>query len=174
MQKRITGVFALLVVGAVGYAVAGQVTEMSRPGADFHTEKSMEDQGKALLVEAGKTPGGSVTAQLERYSGHSTSLTARTRSGGGELHRRWNDIFVAVDGEAVVITGGNIVNPKDSAVDEQRGTSVIGGESHTMHKGDVLHISTNTPHQTTVPAGQTFVYYVVKVEDPTWKAPAAK
>jgi mannose-6-phosphate isomerase-like protein (cupin superfamily) len=174
MQKRIIGVCSLLVAGAVGYAVAGQVMEMSKPGADFHTVKSLEDQGKALLIEAGKTPGGSATGQLEKYPGHFTSLTARTKSGGAELHRRWNDIFVAVDGEAVVITGGKMVNPKDSAVDEQRGTSVEGGESHTMHKGDVLHISTNTPHQTTVPAGKTFTYYVVKVEDPTWKAPAAK
>lgn len=33
-----------------------------------------------------------------------------------------------------------------------------GSESHTMHKGDVLHTSTNTPHQMTVPAGKTFVY----------------
>jgi len=38
----------------------------------------------------------------------------------------------------------------------------------------VLHISTSTPHQTTVPAGKTFVYCVVKFEDSTWKAPAAK
>lgn len=174
MQKQAIAVCALMAAGVVGYAVAGQVAETSRPGADFHANTSLEQQGKALLIQAGKSSGGSATAQFEKYPGHFTSLTARTKSGGGELHRHWNDIFVAVSGEATVVTGGTMVDPKDSAVDEQRGTRVEGGESHVMHPGDVIHISTNTPHQTMVAPGKTFVYFVVKVEDPTWKAPAAK
>ena len=167
------------VVGVCGLVMAcagasAQMAERSGPGADEHGYQSLQEQGKALLAQAAKSPNGIATAQLERYAGHFDSLTARTKSGGGEVHRRWNDVFVVVDGEATVLTGGHVVDPRDTVADEQRGTRVEGGEAHVLRRGDVLHISTNTPHQTVVAPGKTFVYYVVKVEDPGWKAAAAK
>jgi hypothetical protein len=151
---------AVLAVGSLGMA---QETVMTRNDSDFHSSAWLHEQGDKLLAEA-RAGSGSATLQLEKYPGHYTSLTARTKSGGGEMHGMWSDVFVALDGEANVITGGSLVGRKDGPGGESRGTSVEGGTDHVMHKGDVIHISPGVAHQTMVPAGKTFVYFVVKAE----------
>lgn len=119
-----------------------------------------------MLAEAPQT-NGIVNTRLETYPGSYTSIIAHTASGTGELHKRLQDNFFVVS--------GRIIDPKESAPDEIRGTRVEGGESRVMHKGDVLHVPANTPHQTVLAPGATFVYYVVKVEEPTARMmPAAK
>ena len=103
------------------------------------------------------------------------SSSARTASGSGELHKRLQDNLFVVSGEATEIIGGQLIDPRETAPDEIRATRVEGGESHLMRKGDVLHVPANTPHQTVLAPGATFVYYVVKVEEPTvHMMPAAK
>jgi len=77
-----------------------------------------------------------------------------------------SDDFFVVAGEGDVVTGGHMVDPKDTAPGEVRGTRVEGGQSHKLHKGDVLHIPPNVPHQTIIAPGQSFVYYVIKVGPP--------
>jgi quercetin dioxygenase-like cupin family protein len=68
-----------------------------------------------------------------------------------------------------------MVDPKETTPGEIRGTRVDGGESHLLRKGDTFHVAANTPHQTILAPGATFVYYVIKVEEPTARMiPAAK
>jgi mannose-6-phosphate isomerase-like protein (cupin superfamily) len=92
-------------------------------------------------------------------------LSTRVKSGGAELHKKYSDIFIVVSGEATEVTGGAIIDPKDSG-DEIRGTRVDGGVAQVLRKGDVITIAPNTPHQTMVAPGQTFTYFVVKVAAP--------
>ncbi len=119
-----------------------------------------------MLAEAQKSPGGISTVTLEKYPGHFTMLTVRTRSGGAEMHANWSDIFVVLDGDATEMTGGTIVDRKDGSDGETRGTKVDGGTPTPMHKGDVIHILPNVPHQILLAPGKTFTYFVVKVETP--------
>jgi quercetin dioxygenase-like cupin family protein len=39
----------------------------------------------------------------------------------------------------------------------------VGGTSHKLAAGDVVHIPANTPHQLLVEPGTQFTYFVVKV-----------
>ena len=93
-------------------------------------------------------------------------LTARTKPGGAELHKDFSDFFIVLDGEATVITGGTVENAKETSPGEIRGTRVGGGTAQPMRKGDVVHIAPGVPHQTVVPAGKYFLYYVIKVQAP--------
>ena len=172
MRTLIAGACGLTLAATI--AVAAQMGATPKPGLEFHTNQSLEQKGAAMLAEAPKSDG-IVNTRLETYPGSYTSIIARTSSGTGELHKRLQDNFFVVSGEATVIVGGRIIDPKDTAPDEVRGTRVEGGESRVMHKGDVLHVPANTPHQTVLAPGATFVYYVVKVEEPTARMmPAAK
>jgi hypothetical protein len=130
--------------------------------ADYHSSASLEEQASKLAEQA-RMGSGVATLPLEKYGNSNTSLTVRTKSGGGEMHGAWADLFVALDGEANVITGGTLVDRKDLPAGESRGSGVEGGTVHTMHKGDVLHISPGVAHQTKVPEGKTFTYFVVKI-----------
>ena len=162
----------LVFVTAVALAQSGDISARGaevQPAlksgvADLLSAAQIQEKANELMAEARQSSAGLATTTLERYPHHLTMLTVRTRSGSAEVHARYADIFVALDGEAEVITGGTVVDSKVSSPGETRGAQVDGGVSHPMHKGDVLHISAGVPHQTTVPPGKTFTYYVVKIE----------
>jgi mannose-6-phosphate isomerase-like protein (cupin superfamily) len=91
----------------------------------------------------------------------------RDAQGQAELHVRDTDVFYIVDGTAVFITGGKMVNAKTTAPDEVRGDSIEGGETHQLSKGDVIVIPAGTPHWfKSVQTPPTFLYFVVKAQHP--------
>lgn len=108
---------------------------------------------------------GSAGETLDKYPGSFTMLTVRNTSGGAELHEHYADIFFVVDGEATLTSGGTVLDPETTGPGEVRGSAVSGGVEQKLGKGDVVHISPNTPHQLFVPEGKTFTYFVVKVKE---------
>lgn len=125
----------------------------------------LAQRGKALLDQARKGSG-SAGITLAKYQGHYTMLTARTASGGGELHAHYSDFLIVLDGEGTEMTGGTMVDPKEGANGETRGKTLEGATPHLLHKGDVIHIPAGTPHQAIEAPGQSIVIYVIKVEAP--------
>jgi mannose-6-phosphate isomerase-like protein (cupin superfamily) len=122
-------------------------------------------KGEELLAKA-RAGSGSSAITLSNYQGHYTMLTARTKSGGGELHGHYADFLFVLAGEGTELTGGTMLNPKDLPDGEVRGTSLEGATPHALHKGDVIHIPAGTPHQAIEAPGQTITIYVVKVREP--------
>ena len=90
-------------------------------------------------------------------------LAYREETGSSEVHEHEADIFVIEDGEATIVTGGKVVNPKTQKPGEIRGTSITGGERHMLATGDIVHIPAGTPHQLMIEKGKPFMYFVVKV-----------
>ena len=160
--------------GAQSGTVGGTVsigTGYSGPAPHVHVidrqaSEQLAAQGKAVLAMAEKSPQGIGSVTLARYPGMYTMMTARSRSGGAELHANWEDVFVVIDGEASEVTGGTMVDRKEGADGEARGTRVQGGTPTPMRKGDVIHVSAGVPHQTMLEPGKTFIYYVIKVAVP--------
>lgn len=126
----------------------------------------LAQRGKALLDQA-KNSSGSAGITLGHYNGHYTMLTARTASGGAELHQRYSDFLIVLDGEGTEMTGGTIVDRKDGPNGETRGKTLEGATAHQLHKGDIIHIPAGTPHQAIEAPGQTITIYVIKVEAPS-------
>jgi mannose-6-phosphate isomerase-like protein (cupin superfamily) len=122
-------------------------------------------QGEQLLTKA-RAGNGSAGITLANYKGHYTMLTARSKSGGGELHQHYADFLFVIAGEGTELTGGTLLNPKDQPDGEVRGTGVEDGTPHALHKGDVIHIPAGTPHQAIEAPGQTITIYVIKMREP--------
>lgn len=129
---------------------------------------ALAEQGKALLEKA-RVGNGSAGITLANYKGHYTMLTARTKSGGGELHKHFADFLFVIDGEGTELTGGTMVNAKELPGGEVHGTTLEGATPHTLHKGDVIHVPAGTPHQAIEAPGQTITIYVIKVQEPESK-----
>ena len=125
----------------------------------------LAERGKAL-VEKARAGSGSAGITLANYKGHYTMLTARTASGGGELHQHYADFLIVLDGEGTEMTGGTMVDPKEGPNGETRGKTLEGATPHVLHKGDVIHIPAGTPHQAIEAPGQSIIIYVIKVEEP--------
>ena len=66
---------------------------------------------------------------------------------GAEMHDNTNHVFIIKDGEAEFITGGKLIEPKETEPGQTRGTGIQGGVSHHLTKGDVITIPAKTPHQ---------------------------
>ena len=86
----------------------------------------------------------------------------RDSAGMAEVHAKDTDIIYVLDGAATVVTGGRVVDGKETAADEIRGRSIDNGERRRLAQGDVMIVPNGTPHwfqEVRAP----FTYYVVKV-----------
>lgn len=104
---------------------------------------------------------------LAKFGNHWSSITRRTVDGQAEVHETVNDVFICEAGEATLIYGGTVKNPKSTGPGETLGEGIVGGQRVVMRPGDIVHIPANLPHQLLVK--KEFLYFVTKVRD---RAPA--
>jgi mannose-6-phosphate isomerase-like protein (cupin superfamily) len=89
------------------------------------------------------------------------SASHRDKAGNVEVHDKETDIFYVTDGSATFVTGGKMIGGKQSKANQWLGTSIEGGETHNLSKGDVMIVPAGTPHWfQKVPS--SISYYVVK------------
>jgi len=143
MQLRITlALVALLVIASV---------------SGMHAQ-----QAKATYVEAAKVTAGGTFATAPDYS---VQMLKRTAAGQVEVHTRETDIFYVVDGDATIITGGTMIGGKETQPNQLRGTSIEGGDTFHLKKGDSITIPAGVPHWfKEVP--QSIQYFTVKSINP--------
>ena len=91
-------------------------------------------------------------------------LAQRRGAGGAEWHEHTNHIFIMVEGEATIVTGGTLVNPKHTTDGQMTGDSIEGGETHHLVKGDIITIPAKTPHWWKDVPTKTVAYYGVNIE----------
>jgi mannose-6-phosphate isomerase-like protein (cupin superfamily) len=90
-------------------------------------------------------------------------MAYREATGSAELHETQNDVFFIVSGEATLVLGGSLVDPKTTEPHEIEGKSIAGGARTRLAAGDVVHIPFNVPHQMILEKGQKITYFVVKI-----------
>ena len=135
----------------------------------------------ALLITATVSFGGGVPAAVH-YIGHDkvtqvmtkggpivsdpglVVLAQRREAGVAEYHKRTNHVFIMVDGEATLVVGGTMVEPKDTAPHQKRAPSTEGGTTYHLTKGDVITIPAKTPHWFKEISTKTVAYYAVNIE----------
>jgi glc operon protein GlcG len=86
----------------------------------------------------------------------------REKPGQAEIHTKDADVIYVLQGSATFITGGEAVDGRTIAPDELRGSSIKGGETRKIGKGDVIIVPHGVPHQF-LEVTNPFLYYVVKV-----------
>ena len=150
-------------VGVSGAMSAAQDEELAIAGAasltdqkplpvSFFDSKTVSDAfAKGSVLEDGSNG--------ENYMVHASR---RDKSGLSEVHTLDTDIIYVVEGTATFVTGGESIDPKMTAANEFRGTSIEGGETRQLKKGDVVIVPNGTPHWFKQVDG-AFLYYVVKV-----------
>ena len=131
-------------------ALASQATPTAAPG-DATTYLP------AAKVTAAFTKG----APLIETAGYKIHASRRDAPGMAEVHGRDTDIIYVLDGTATLVTGGELVDGKTTAPDEQRGASIRGGKEQRLVKGDVFVVPNGVPHWFRDVPGP-ILYYVVK------------
>jgi len=101
---------------------------------------------------------------LATYDNHLLGISHREGDGSAELHETQADILIVETGEAKLIIGGTMVEPKTVKPHEVRGSSIEGGETKQLVPGDIVHIPAKVPHQLKIKDGTKFTYLVIKVD----------
>ena len=147
MSNRMTNV-----VLAVGLTVS-VITALAVSDASSSVTYIPADQVSAAFAK------GAVLVNNGNYMVHASR---RDTEGQVEVHVKDADIIYMLEGTTTFITGGEVVGGKTTAPDEIRGTTVRGGETRRLTKGDVIIVPKGTPHWFKEVSGPV-LYYVVKV-----------
>jgi quercetin dioxygenase-like cupin family protein len=139
-------VVAMLIV--VTWVVVSAQTA-SAPAAAIFFDKAKVDQAMTS---------GSVLYDGKMFR---VQMGKRSEAGQVEFHAKDTDVFYIVSGSATFVTGGTMVGGKTTGPGEIRGTSITGGETRKLAKGDVIVIPDSVNHWWKE-IQEPVVYFVVK------------
>jgi glc operon protein GlcG len=142
-----------LELAEIGAAAAVVVDPSADAGVDGAAHFFSEDQLRLKFQEGGlllDTPGYKIDAGRREHPGEV------------EYHEHVVDVMHVVDGRATVITGGEMLDPREVGPGELRARAIKGGTRHQLSPGDVLAVPNAVPHQF-VEVSHAFLYFVVKV-----------
>ena len=98
-------------------------------------------------------------------SDYRANVGRRTGPGQVEVHEKETDVIYVLDGDATFVTGGTMIGGKVSGPNQWLGTSIEGGVTRQLKKGDFIVIPAGVPHWfKEVP--QSINYYFVKTIRP--------
>lgn len=150
-------------VGVSGAANAQQDADLAAVGA-----RALGDVGAMAPVsvfpkadvDAGFAVGGILIGDAPDR-GYQVHTSRRNQAGEVEVHGVDTDVFYVLSGSATLVTGGRMVGGREIGPNEQRGTSIEGGTTRRIGKGDVVVIPAGTPHWFKEIDGPV-TYYAVK------------
>jgi mannose-6-phosphate isomerase-like protein (cupin superfamily) len=149
------GKIAIAVVGVAAAAIPARASDAFKyiPAKQVSADVADTSKGPAVKI----------------YFNHDTFLeeiAARDQTGQVEIHKSWNDYMTALSGEAKLTVGGTPVGMKPTDPGEFRGDSITGGQTITLHPGDMVTIPAGMPHWLQLAPGAHFRYLVFKTKEP--------
>lgn len=80
-----------------------------------------------------------------------------------EVHDASDDVFYVLEGSAELTLGGALENPKEATPGEWKSEKIVGGQTFTIKKGDLIVIPRGTPHQRINSKGKKFSLLLIKI-----------
>ncbi len=74
--------------------------------------------------------------------------------GQAEIHRYFHDIYLVIDGEAIVSTGKALTESVEISPGEYRGNGIVSPIQYNVKKGDIFIIPAGTAHQVSLRSGK--------------------
>ncbi|HYM18414.1 MAG TPA: hypothetical protein VEU06_07620 [Micropepsaceae bacterium] len=138
-------------------AAAARNTFMSDKEIMGLVDKAKADRkGDAPLVAEPILSMAPYRAQLEYRPGTSPAA----------VHEKDAELMVVLQGTGNIVTGGKLVEEKRNNANNLGGSSINGGKSQAVVKGDMLIVPANTPHQVIPTGGAPIVLMTLHVPDP--------
>ena len=160
MTRNIIKILCLtFVLSLAGFAQTRQPSAPIRPFV-VKTKQSLSDLEKSLRSEnkVEDLTGGAGT-QLRVAIQHDE----KKDSADAEVHDDSDDVYYVLEGSAELTLGGKLDNPREISVGEWRGAKIIGGETFTIKKGDLIVVPRGTPHHRVNAKGKEFSLILIKI-----------
>jgi mannose-6-phosphate isomerase-like protein (cupin superfamily) len=153
-----------LASGALAQQAASPRTFMNDKEIMGLVDKAKADRkGDAPLVAEPILSLAPYRAQLEYRPGTSPAA----------VHEKDAELMVVLEGTGNIVTGGKLVDEKRTNANNLSGSSIAGGNSQAVVKGDMLIVPSNTPHQVIPTGGAPIVLMTMHVPHPPANWPPA-
>jgi mannose-6-phosphate isomerase-like protein (cupin superfamily) len=139
MFKRLVICFTLLVTSSALFAA----DESSLPAVYKSAAELM-----ATLAKNAQAKSDQATSPIANEDHYRINIVRRGSAGTAMAHAtgpaKGSEVHYIIDGAATVVTGGTLVRP--ASANGPAATTIEGGESRRVTKGDVIVIPAGTPH----------------------------
>jgi mannose-6-phosphate isomerase-like protein (cupin superfamily) len=152
--------FLLIAMLLLTTAVLMTATQTS-PSATGATYISSDQVAAAINKPLGR--GGAVGALFIREPNVRVGVNRR-EGGEPEEHEKTTHNWTILEGEATMVTGGTMVDRRSTGTGQFRGSSIQGGQTYQLKKGDMITIPAGTPHWFKEVPTKTIAFYVVDLE----------
>lgn len=131
--------------------MCAKVAVMPPPAGKAQNRMLSDDAEVADRVGVSKktiTPEQALKAEVVLSAGllHHAAVEYRRSSTPASLHTRMAEFFYVLDGEADLILGGRVTNPRCLNSSNLAGDGVEGGVTHHVKKGTYILVPENTVH----------------------------
>lgn len=93
-------------------------------------------------------------------------LEYRPGTSPAAVHEKDAEMMIVLQGTGNIVTGGKLVDEKRNNANNLGGSSITGGNSQAVVKGDALIVPANTPHQVIPTGGAPIVLMTMHVPFP--------
>ena len=149
-------VFAALLLAPLLACGSALAQEAARPTKLYASSAEVQ----ALVAKAkAEHKGGNTVELVVNDEGYPFQLEYRTGTTPPSIHPTHAELIEIIEGSCTLITGGKLIGAKPAASGAmtQGGTSIEGGSSRKVAKGDYILVPANTPHQYTDVQGLVMV-----------------
>lgn len=102
---------------------------------------------------------------LGTYKGHSVYLVLRGKTGDAEYHETEEDLQIGVEGTAIFVIGGELIEPRKLPRQQQMGSGIKGGDKFKVGPGDIVHVPPAVPHVLIIEPNKPYLYILVKLDE---------
>jgi mannose-6-phosphate isomerase-like protein (cupin superfamily) len=164
--------FGAILIGIFSIISAAQTREPSKPIRPFivKTRAAVADLEKTLhAIDADVKTKATVSKTEDLIGGEGMQLRvavqydAQKDTADAEVHDASDDVFYVLEGSAELTLGGSLENPREASPGEWKSSKIIGGQTFTIKKGDLIVVPRGTPHQRINTKGKTFSLILIKI-----------
>jgi mannose-6-phosphate isomerase-like protein (cupin superfamily) len=147
MMRTLVVSLILSIVAATAVAVAQQPATPPAPPPTLLFSSAADVQALIAKSKAERKPDqGIFSSRVLSLAPYNVNLEYRGIVAPVSIHDRETEIFYIVEGTATMITGGKVVGETRTNPTNSTGTSIEGGDSRTVSKGDYIIVPQGVPH----------------------------
>jgi mannose-6-phosphate isomerase-like protein (cupin superfamily) len=109
----------------------------------------------AIIAKQPKDKNG--TQSFIELAPYSVNMEHRIVGQGAAVHEKDAELFYVIDGSGSLVTGGKLVEEKRTNESNLSGTSIQGGTTKKVSKGDWILVPEGVPHQFPAVEGLTLM-----------------
>jgi mannose-6-phosphate isomerase-like protein (cupin superfamily) len=169
MRAQFLAVAFLVTTAASSAALAQQAAPPTRTFMNNKEIMGLVDKAKA--DRKGDAP--LVAEPILSLAPYRAQLEYRPGTSPAAVHEKDAELMVVLEGTGNIVTGGKLVDEKRTNANNLSGSSIAGGNSQAVVKGDMLIVPSNTPHQVIPTGGAPIVLMTMHVPHPPTNWPPA-